>query len=66
MTNQFPIPVTERLPGPEDCDAEGKCWLYYTTVCNVSEWSLLPRSAILDAAFSHWLPAHALLVPVND
>jgi hypothetical protein len=21
-----PIPVSERLPGPEDCDAEGRCW----------------------------------------
>ena len=22
-----PVPVSERLPGPEDCDAEGRCWL---------------------------------------
>ena len=21
-----PVPVSERLPGPEDCDAEGRCW----------------------------------------
>jgi hypothetical protein len=21
-----PIPVAERLPGPEDCDADGRCW----------------------------------------
>jgi len=21
-----PVPVAERLPGPEDCDAEGRCW----------------------------------------
>jgi hypothetical protein len=22
-----PVPVSERLPGPEDCDAKGRCWL---------------------------------------
>jgi len=22
-----PVPVSERLPGPEDCDAKGMCWL---------------------------------------
>jgi hypothetical protein len=21
-----PVPFAERLPGPEDCDAEGRCW----------------------------------------
>jgi hypothetical protein len=21
-----PVPVSERLPGPEDCDGEGRCW----------------------------------------
>ncbi len=24
-----PVPVSERLPGPEDCDAEGRCWWWY-------------------------------------
>jgi hypothetical protein len=23
-----PIPVSERLPGPEDCDAKGRCWAW--------------------------------------
>jgi hypothetical protein len=23
-----PIPATESLPGPEDCDEEGKCWVF--------------------------------------
>ena len=22
-----PVPVSERLPGPEDCDEQGRCWL---------------------------------------
>lgn len=24
-----PAPVSERLPGPEDCDVEGRCWWWY-------------------------------------
>jgi hypothetical protein len=23
-----PVPVAERLPRPEDCDAKGRCWLW--------------------------------------
>ena len=43
-----PVPVAERLPGPEDCDAEGRCWWFHDE----------------DGALcSHWLPAHALPVP---
>jgi hypothetical protein len=62
-----PIPVSERLPGPEDCDAEGRCWL-----CGKVEgdWRLLnpEKSGVpqLKYCFSHWLPAHALPVPAND
>ena len=59
-----PIPVSERLPGPGDCDAEGRCWL-----CGKVEgdWRLLnpEKSGVpqLKYCFSHWLPAHALPVP---
>lgn len=43
-----PVPVSERLPEPEDCDAEGRCWWFHDE----------------DGALcSHWLPAHALPVP---
>lgn len=61
-----PVPVSERLPGPEDCTAEGRCWLCYTDVCNVTQWTLGVRSAILDWPISHWLPAHALPVPGQE
>jgi len=59
-----PVPVSERLPGPGDCDAEGRCWL-----CGKVEgdWRLLnpEKSGVpqLKYCFSHWLPAHALPVP---
>jgi hypothetical protein len=56
-----PVPVSERLPGAEDCDAEGRCWL-----CgNVEgDWRLMDPANTgvpqLKYCFSHWLPAHAL------
>lgn len=62
-----PIPVSERLPGPGDCDAEGRCWL-----CGKVErdWRLInpDKSGVpqLKYCFSHWLPAYALPVPTND
>jgi hypothetical protein len=62
-----PVPVSERLPGPEDCDAEGRCWL-----CgNVEgDWRLLNPANTgvpqLKYCFSHWLPYWALPVPVVE
>jgi hypothetical protein len=59
-----PVAVSERLPGPEDCDLEGRCWL-----CGKVEgdWRLLsvvnPGVPHLKYCFSHWLPHWALPVP---
>jgi hypothetical protein len=59
-----PVPVSERLPGPEDCDSEGRCWM-----CGKVEgdWRLIstdnPGVPQLKYAFSHWLPHWALPVP---
>lgn len=62
-----PVPVSERLPRPEDCDAEGRCWL-----CGKVEgdWRLLnPENTgvpQLKYCFTHWLPAHALPLPAGE
>jgi hypothetical protein len=62
-----PVPVSERLPEPEDCDAEGRCWL-----CGKVEgdWRLLnPKNSgvpQLKYCFSHWLPAHAIPIPRSE
>jgi hypothetical protein len=59
-----PVPVSERLPGPEDCDSEDRCWL-----CGKVEgdWRLIsvvnPGVPHLKYCFSHWLPHWALPVP---
>lgn len=60
-----PVPVSERLPGPEDCDAEGMCWWW----CSPAERWLrcgIPYPDQASQIHSHWLPAHALPVPNND
>ena len=52
-----PIPLSERLPGPEDCMDEGWAWFYTPR----GDWvkAVLP----LSPAYTHWLPHHALPVP---
>lgn len=57
-----PIPVSERLPEPEDCDAEGRCWWGDAGDDQfVPSWRLCEQPD--DTHFNHWLPAHALPLP---
>jgi hypothetical protein len=56
-----PIPVSERLPGPEDCDAEGRCW-WYGEGGDMVGWTLDAEGPSYYRA-KYWLPAHALPVP---
>ena len=58
-----PVPVSERLPGPEDCDAEGKCWWWDEDDDDM--WRLSEhRPWIL--CWTHWLPRWALPVPKRE
>jgi hypothetical protein len=58
-----PVPVSERLPGPEgDCDAEVRCW--WGDAGNdefVPSWRLCKQPD--KPCFTHWLPHWALPVP---
>ena len=64
-----PVPVSERLPGEGDCDAEGRCWLHgphllgheATWVYGYPAWAQR-----FTAVYSHWLPCHALPVPQQE
>jgi len=61
-----PVPVSERLPGSEDCDAEGRCWLHqpHPATPETPEWRLMPaRYASTIYGTTHWLPRWALPVP---
>jgi hypothetical protein len=64
-----PVPVSERLPGLEDCDAEGRCW--------IGTWNDIDGELTFDWAYTSprdwtwkgiamiqcWLPCWALPVP---
>jgi hypothetical protein len=59
-----PVPVSERLPGPEDCDAEGRCWWFSPPACGPNTirpcWTFDSETLEGD---THWLPHWALPVP---
>ena len=55
-----PVPIAERLPGPEDCDAEGCCWVASE---DCPAWHRVSRH--FDA-WHYWLPHHALPVPQQE
>ena len=63
-----PVAVSERLPGAKDCDAEWRCWLLYRSASMkmTPVWSLVHRRCILDAPYTHWLPANALPTPTPE
>ena len=64
-----PVAVSERLPGPEDGDEQGRCWMFGNIE---GDWRLIstinPGIPKLKYCFSHWLPANALPTPeaTND
>ena len=70
MATPQPVAISERLPGPEDCDAGGRCWLWERD-CGYSgcKWALVDRTWSLSqsdedlSVYTHWLPFHALPLP---
>ncbi len=61
-----PVPLSERLPGPEDCDKQGRCWLGGHQMGNGTPTWLLGYPAWAERfpdVHRFWLPAHALPLP---
>jgi hypothetical protein len=56
-----PVPVSERLPKAEDCDAQGNCWL--TNDSTEPGWVLDNSEKCTN--WTHWLPHWALPVPTQ-
>jgi len=54
-----PVPVSERLPGPENCTTDKECW-YWDSISGC--WFFLPGPPLNDH-YTHWLPHHALPLP---
>jgi hypothetical protein len=65
-----PVPVSEQLPGPEDCDAEGRCWWGRPSeeLCN-SDWFLATRAEVDEFCDAWppivWAPHWAFPVPIK-
>ena len=61
-----PIPVAERLPGPDDLK-DGRCWWFFPeTTAEVPYWNLEDDGRERELPPTHWLPYHALPLPTND
>jgi len=59
-----PVPVAERLPKPEDCDAEGRCWWWIVDQPGeLPHWIYCQLEVLSWTNFTAWLPHHALPVP---
>ena len=71
-----PIPVSEPLPKPEDCDAEGTCWWWHPDhpesdyaggwMQRPGQWGAVRYDSDDALVYTHWLPAHALPLPTHD
>ena len=67
-----PVPVSERLPGPEDCDSEGRCWWGEPQIedSHDATWNLCTQYDAQEfltwGAKCGWLPAHALPLPKRE
>ena len=57
-----PVPASERLPGAEDCDEQGRCWM--STTATDPGWVLDYPERCTN--WSHWLPANALPIPETN
>jgi hypothetical protein len=67
-----PVPVSERLPEPEDCDKQGHVWAWrvYRPQDDDDDgdfWMQIPAKWLshipFSSSWSHWLPANALPIP---
>ena len=66
-----PVPVSERLPGPEDCDGEGMCWAWRSFDPEEDDsgdcWMTIPCEWLEGSErWTYWLPATALPLPAGE
>ena len=63
-----PIPLSERKPGPEDCNELNLCWFWLPDINgheDLGEWQLQDRGWATDpdTDYTHWQPFHAISRP---
>ena len=54
-----PVAVSERLPEPDDCDEQGRCWVFDDQL-GLPSWTLIRVQGGSLAPDMYWLPANAL------
>jgi len=61
-----PTPLDNKLPGAEDVNEDGYCWLW-DNYQRIWDWTYIrTRTKAEMYDYTHWLPANALPVPSND
>ena len=58
-----PVPVSERLPGPEDTTDRNECWYWHP---GEECWDMVPVVTGTLDEWTHWLPHWALPVPKRE
>ena len=59
-----PVAVSERLPGTEDLDSDGRCWWFHPIA---EEWCFdRTINGVPLSGWTHWLPFHALPLPALE
>ncbi len=62
-----PVPASERFPGPEHCDSEGRCWWLDRPFRNgPAVWVLRRTNDGILLPFIAWLPHWALPASVDE
>ena len=60
-----PIPVAERLPGPDDMK-NGRCWWFFPeTGTEFAYWNFEDDGREREPPATHWRPAHAPPLPTD-
>jgi hypothetical protein len=58
-----PVPVSERLPGAEDCDSEGRCWWEFEGSDDYEPCWTLRKMHGVPFDSTRWRPYWALPTP---
>lgn len=62
-----PISIESRVPGPDDLDERGRCWLRRKYEPDGPTWRLFAPASLFDGAlqlyYREWLPYHAIPLP---
>ncbi len=65
MAKLFPLPWAECLPGPEDVDEDGFCWVWNSRERHWDWTYIRSRTRAEMYSYTHSLPHYALPFPTH-